>query len=78
MRNATYWTVVPGQIAALETIDAGCGTAHAAHQVLDALIAAGGTGRVVCLRTIEHDAPADDPAYAPFESSRYCVIVRAK
>ena len=71
MKHATYWKIAPGQIGAEEHVHTGYPTARAAWKAL-----AGQDGRVVCLRTVEYDLPADNPARQSFESARYCVVVK--
>lgn len=69
--NATYWDIKPGQIAGNEELISGHTSAREAWKALGKR-----DGRVACLQTIESELPAEDPAYAPFETSRYCVLVR--
>lgn len=71
MRNAEFWKPIGGQLGHGERVDGGHHTARAAWEAQRRL----GKGRVACLRTLESDHPIEDPAYAPFESSRYCVII---
>jgi hypothetical protein len=69
--NAPFWQVIPGQIPDDEAVDSGYRNAQSAWDAQTKL----GYGRVKCLKTIEHELPADDPAHVAFESSRYCLIV---
>lgn len=71
MRNAEYWKETDGQLQPGERVSTGHRKARAAWEACRQL----GRGRVACLRTVESEYPIEDPAYAPFGSSRYCVIV---
>ena len=74
--NAAYWLPVAGQIRANEVVSSGHRTAREAWDELVKTEQAGHTARVACLKTIEHERPAGDPDCRPFESARYCVIVK--
>ncbi len=73
MKNAEHWIPAAGQLRPGERVDSGYNTAREAWVACDRL----GKGRVACLRTVESERPIESAEYAPFESSRYCVIVEA-
>lgn len=70
--NAPYWTVIPGQLQPGEIIDRGYSSARAAWSAQAKL----GKGRIVCLRTMESEYSIEDVRYAPFETTRYCLVVQ--
>lgn len=70
MRYGKYWRVTSA-LAGDEKVESSHTTSRAAYAALGAR-----AGLVVCLPTIEHDEAPSAPDCAPFEASRWCVVVR--
>lgn len=73
--NAPYWIPKDGQLRPGEMVHTGHAHQDDAGREAEALPARY-AALVSRLETIESDYPSDDPRYEPFNSARWCVIVK--